>query len=45
VVGREAGTAPNFNYSDAMKKFKQKWTPERRRKQRRGFAVAQPAVS
>ncbi len=28
VVGREAGTAPNFNYSDAMKNFKHKWTPE-----------------
>ncbi len=28
VVGREAGTAPNFNYSEAMKNFKHKWTPE-----------------
>jgi cytochrome c len=28
VVGRESGTAPNFNYSEAMKNFKHKWTPE-----------------
>ncbi len=28
VMDREAGTAPNFNYSDAMKNFKHKWTSE-----------------
>ena len=28
VIGREAGSLPNYNYSDAMKNFKQKWTPE-----------------
>ncbi|HJT07371.1 MAG TPA: cytochrome c family protein [Stellaceae bacterium] len=28
VVGRESGTAPNFNYSDAMKNAHKKWTPE-----------------
>jgi cytochrome c len=28
VVGRDAGTAANFNYSDAMKNSKKKWTPE-----------------
>ena len=28
VVGRDAGTAPNFNYSDAMKNSKKKWTAE-----------------
>jgi cytochrome c len=28
VMDRQAGTAPNFNYSDAMKNFGHKWTPE-----------------
>lgn len=28
VVGRESGTVPNYSYSDAMKNFKHKWTPE-----------------
>ncbi len=28
IVGREAGTAPNFSYSDAMKNFKHKWTAD-----------------
>src|SRR5690242_16986681 len=28
VIGRESGTAPNFNYSDAMKNAKKKRTPE-----------------
>src|SRR5260370_38877382 len=28
VMDRERGTAPNFNYSDAMKSFKHKWTLE-----------------
>ncbi|HEX9489296.1 MAG TPA: c-type cytochrome, partial [Stellaceae bacterium] len=28
VMDREPGTAPNFNYSDAMKNFKHKWTLE-----------------
>jgi cytochrome c len=28
VVGREAGTLPGYSYSEAMKKFHQKWTPE-----------------
>lgn len=28
VVGRESGTAPNFNYSEAMKNSHKKWTPE-----------------
>jgi cytochrome c len=28
VVGRESATAPDFNYSEAMKNFKHQWTPE-----------------
>src|SRR6185437_14941221 len=28
VVGRVAGTLPGYSYSEAMKKFHQKWTPE-----------------
>ena len=28
VVGRESGTAPDFNYSEGMKNFKHQWTPE-----------------
>jgi cytochrome c len=28
VVGRESGSAPNFNYSEAMKNFKHQWTPQ-----------------
>ncbi|HET7594940.1 MAG TPA: cytochrome c family protein [Stellaceae bacterium] len=28
VMDRDAGTAPNFSYSEAMKNFKHKWTPE-----------------
>jgi cytochrome c len=28
VVGRQAGSVSNFNYSDAMKNFKKTWTPE-----------------
>jgi cytochrome c len=28
LMDREAGTAPNFNYSEAMKNFKHKWTQE-----------------
>jgi cytochrome c len=28
VVGRKAGTAPGFNYSDAMKNANLTWTPE-----------------
>ena len=28
VVGRESGSLPNYSYSDAMKNFHHKWTPE-----------------
>jgi cytochrome c len=28
VIGRESGTAPNYNYSEAMKNAHKKWTPE-----------------
>jgi cytochrome c len=28
VVGRQSATAPDFNYSEAMKNFKHQWTPD-----------------
>ena len=28
VVGRVAGTLPGYSYSEAMKKYHQKWTPD-----------------